>query len=315
MALFSRLKESLKGVREKWSGGISKLFTAKKFDGNFWDSLEEQLIKGDTGLDFTEEILDFLKSEAKNKNIKTPAELKNIFVEKITGELNSVAGMGKSFDLSKKPLILLMIGVNGSGKTTSAGKLAAMYKSQGRKVIMAAADTFRAAAVEQLKVWGERSGVRVIAQGQGSDPAAVAFDAWKAAESSSSDVLIVDTAGRLHDKHNLMEELKKIHRILLREAGAERLETVLVLDAVLGQNSVAQAETFNNIIPVSSIILTKYDNTAKGGVVLSIAKKLKVPVRYIGLGEGAEDLNNFDAGEFANALMDLTDLTETEKTS
>ena len=305
MAFFSKLKDSLKGVREKWSGGISKLFSAKNFDSEFWDGLEAQLIAGDTGLDFTEEILDFLKAEAKNKKIKTPGELKNIFVEKIISELNSVPNMGKSFDLSNKPLILLMIGVNGSGKTTSAGKLAAMYKAQGKKVIMAAADTFRAAAVEQLKIWGERSGVRVVAQGQGSDPAAVSFDAWKAAESSKSDVLIVDTAGRLHDKHNLMEELKKIHRILLREAGAERLETVLVLDAVLGQNSVAQAETFNNIIPVSSIILTKYDNTAKGGVVLSIAKKLRVPVRYIGLGEGAEDLNNFEPSEFANALMEV----------
>ena len=309
MAFFAKLKESLKGVRERWSGGISKLFSAKTFDAEFWDSLEDQLIAGDTGLDFAEETVEFLKDEAKRRGLKTPAELKNIFTEKITGELNAVAGMGKSFDLSKAPLVLLMIGVNGSGKTTSAGKLATMYKVQGKKVIMAAADTFRAAAVDQLKIWGERSGVRVIAQGQGSDPAAVAFDAWKAAESSKADVVIVDTAGRLHDKHNLMEELKKIHRILLREAGAERLETVLVLDAVLGQNSVAQAETFNNIIPVSSIILTKYDNTAKGGVVISIARKLRVPVRYIGLGEGAEDLNNFDPSEFADALM------ETERNS
>ncbi|MBQ6775033.1 MAG: signal recognition particle-docking protein FtsY [Synergistaceae bacterium] len=309
MAFFAKLKESLKGVRERWSGGISKLFSAKTFDAEFWDSLEDQLIAGDTGLDFAEETVEFLKDEAKRRGLKTPAELKNIFTEKITGELNAVAGMGKSFDLSKAPLVLLMIGVNGSGKTTSAGKLATMYKVQGKKVIMAAADTFRAAAVDQLKIWGERSGVRVIAQGQGSDPAAVAFDAWKAAESSRADVVIVDTAGRLHDKHNLMEELKKIHRILLREAGAERLETVLVLDAVLGQNSVAQAETFNNIIPVSSIILTKYDNTAKGGVVISIARKLRVPVRYIGLGEGAEDLNNFDPSEFADALM------ETERNS
>ena len=304
MAFFSKLKNSLKGVREKWSGGISKLFSAKNFDADFWDNLEEQLIAGDTGLDFAEETIEFLKDEAKSKKLKTPAELKNIFVEKITGELNSVNGMGKSFELNKTPLILLMIGVNGSGKTTSAGKLATMYKNQGKKVIMAASDTFRAAAVEQLKIWGERSGVRVIAQGQGSDPAAVAFDAWKAAESSKADVLIVDTAGRLHDKHNLMEELKKIHRVLSREAGPERLETVLVLDSVLGQNSVAQAETFNNIIPVSSIILTKYDNTSKGGVVISIARKLRVPVRYIGLGEGAEDLNNFDPSEFANALME-----------
>lgn len=309
MAFFAKLKESLKGVRERWSGGISKLFSAKTFDAEFWDSLEDQLIAGDTGLDFAEETVEFLKDEAKRRGLKTPAELKNIFTEKITGELNAVAGMGKSFDLSKAPLVLLMIGVNGSGKTTSAGKLATMYKAQGKKVIMAAADTFRAAAVDQLKIWGERSGVRVIAQGQGSDPAAVAFDAWKAAESSKADVVIVDTAGRLHDKHNLMEELKKIHRILLREAGSERLETVLVLDAVLGQNSVAQAETFNNIIPVSSIILTKYDNTAKGGVVISIARKLRVPVRYIGLGEGAEDLNNFDPSEFADALM------ETERNS
>ena len=304
MALFAKLKERLKGVREKWSGGISKLFSSKTFDSDFWDNLEEQLISGDTGLDFTEEIIEFLKKEVKEKNIKTPSDLKNIFTSKITSELNSVEGMGKSFALTKKPLILLMIGVNGSGKTTSAGKLATMYKNQGKKVIMAAADTFRAAAVEQLKIWGERSGVRVVAQGQGSDPAAVSFDAWKAAESSGADVLIVDTAGRLHDKHNLMEELKKIHRVLLREAGAERLETVLVLDAVLGQNSVAQAETFNSIIPVTSIIMTKYDNTAKGGVVISIAKKLKVPVRFIGLGEGAEDLNNFSPEDFANALME-----------
>ncbi len=299
--MFTKL---LRGVREKWSAGISKLFSSKKFDADFWDDLEEKLIAGDTGLDFTEEIIDFLKHEAKTRNIKTPEQLKDIFTAKIVDELSSVPGMGESFSLTNKPLVLLMAGVNGSGKTTSSGKLAAMYTHQGKRVILAAADTFRAAAVEQLKVWGERSGVRVIAQGQGSDPAAVAFDAWKAAESSGADVLIVDTAGRLHDKHNLMEELKKIHRVLLREAGEERLEVVLVLDAVLGQNSYAQAETFNKIIPVTSIILTKYDNTAKGGVIIQIAKNLRVPVRYIGLGEGADDLKNFDPSEFAGALMD-----------
>ena len=305
MALFAKLRESLKGVREKWSAGISKLFSSGKFDSDFWDNLEEQLISGDTGLDFTEEIIDFLKSEAKRKGIKTPEGLKDLFTAKIVDELNSVDGMGESFSLKHKPLVLLMAGVNGSGKTTSAGKLAAMYANQGKKVILAAADTFRAAAVEQLKIWGERSGVRVIAQGQGADPAAVSFDAWKAAETSNADVLIVDTAGRLHDKHNLMEELRKIHRVLLRGAGEDRLETVLVLDAVLGQNSVAQAETFNSIIPVTSIILTKYDNTAKGGVVISIARKLHIPVRYIGLGEGADDLNTFSPHDFANALMEV----------
>ena len=285
MALFAKLREKLKGVREKWSGGIAKLFSSSKLDPQFWDELEEQLITGDAGLDFTEEIIDFLKAEAKSKRITSPQELRDIFINRIVEELNSVPGTGQEFSLEHKPLVLLMAGVNGSGKTTSAGKLAMMYKNRKKSVILAAADTFRAAAVDQLKIWGERSGVRVIAQGQGSDPAAVAFDAWKAAESSKADVLIVDTAGRLHDKHNLMEELRKIHRILLREAGQERLETVLVLDAVLGQNSAAQAETFNSIIPVTSIILTKYDNTAKGGVVISIVKKLRVPVRYIGLGE------------------------------
>ena len=303
MALFAKLRERLKGVREKWSGGISQLFSSGKLDPQFWDDLEEQLIKGDTGLDFTEDITDFLKGEAKSKRITSPAELRDIFTRKIVDELHAVHGMGQTFNVAATPLVLLMIGVNGSGKTTSAGKLAMMFKRQRKNVVLAAADTFRAAAVEQLKIWGERSGVRVIAQGQGSDPAAVAFDAWKAAESSKADVLIVDTAGRLHDKHNLMEELRKIHRVLLREAGQDRLETVLVLDAVLGQNSVAQAETFNSIIPVTSIILTKYDNTAKGGVVISIARKLGVPVRYIGLGEGIDDLDTFSPEDFANALM------------
>ena len=305
MAIFAKLKESLKGVREKWSSGISKLFTSEKFDADFWENLEEQLISGDTGLDFAEEITDFLKNEAKSKSIKSPSELKGIFTAKIVEELNSVDGMGKPFSLEHKPLILLMAGVNGSGKTTSAGKLAHMYAKQGKRVIMAAADTFRAAAVEQLKIWAERSGVRIIAQGQGSDPAAVSFDALKAAKSSNADVLIVDTAGRLHDKHNLMEELKKIHRVLTREAGNKGLETVLVLDAVLGQNSVAQAETFNSIIPVTSIILTKYDNTSKGGVVISVSRKLHIPVRYIGLGEGADDLNTFSPVDFAEALMEV----------
>ena len=305
MAMFAKLRESLKSVREKWSSGISKLFTSGKFTPDFWDDLEEQLISGDTGLDFTEEMIDYLKDESKRRGISTPSGLKELFTAKIVDELSSVDGMGQPFSLDHKPLVLLMAGVNGSGKTTSSGKLASLYTKQGKNVILAAADTFRAAAVEQLKIWGERSGVRVIAQGQGSDSAAVAFDAWKSAESSGADVLIVDTAGRLHDKHNLMEELRKIHRILLREAGSERLETVLVLDAVLGQNSVAQAETFNSIIPVTSIILTKYDNTAKGGVVISIARKLHVPVRYIGLGEGADDLATFSPQDFADALMEV----------
>ena len=304
MSLFSRLKEGLKGVKERWSGGIARLFASSSFDAAFWDELEERLIAGDVGLELSEEFTASLKEEVKKQGITSPEALRDIFVEKVTSELNAVSGMGQPFPLTPTPQVLLMIGVNGSGKTTSAGKLALQYKQRGKSVILAAADTFRAAAVEQLKIWGDRTGVRVVAQGQGSDPAAVAFDAWQAARSAGADLLIVDTAGRLHDKHNLMEELRKIHRVLLREAGEDRLQTVLVLDAVLGQNSVAQAETFNAILPVSSVILTKYDNTAKGGVVLSIARRLRVPVRYIGLGEAPEDLSPFDTAEFARALME-----------
>ena len=306
MAFFARLKEGLKGVKERWSSGIASLFSGSSFDDAFWDELEERLIAGDVGLDLSEELVSSLKGQVKARGISSPEELRDVFVEMITAELRAVLGMGEPFSASPTPQVLLMIGVNGSGKTTSAGKLATQFKGQGKSVVMAAADTFRAAAVEQLQIWGERTGVRVVAQGQGSDPAAVAFDAWQAACSSGADMLIVDTAGRLHDKHNLMEELRKIHRVLLREAGPERLQTVLVLDAVLGQNSVAQAETFNSILPLSSIILTKYDNTAKGGVVLSVARRLgsKVPVRYIGLGEGPDDLSPFDPAEFARALME-----------
>ena len=304
MAFFARLKEGLKGVREKWSGGIARLFSGDVFDEAFWEELEDRLIAGDVGLELAEELVASLKKEAKARNVDSPGELQSVFIEMVATELKNIPGMGRPFELEPSPAVLLMIGVNGSGKTTSAGKLAAQFQGQGRSVVMAAADTFRAAAVEQLQILGSRAGARVVAQAQGSDPAAVAFDAWQAARSSNAGVLIVDTAGRLHDKHNLMEELRKIHRVLEREAGPGRLQTVLVLDAVLGQNSVAQAETFNSILPVSSVILTKYDNTAKGGVVLSIARRLGIPVRYIGLGEAPEDLSPFDPSEFAAALME-----------
>ena len=306
MAFFARLKDSLKGVKERWSGGIASLFAGGTFDEGFWDELEERLIAGDVGADLSEELTATLKREARQRGISSPEALKEVFVSLISEELLAVPGMGRPFDPEEgeRPLVLLMIGINGSGKTTSAGKLAAQFLKRGKRVVMAAADTFRAAAIEQLQVWGERAGVRVVAQSPGSDPAAVAFDAWQAARTSGADVLIVDTAGRLHAKHNLMEELRKIHRVLEREAGGERLRTVLVLDSVLGQNSVAQAETFNAMLPLSAVVLTKYDNTAKGGVVLSVARKLKVPVRYIGLGEGTDDLSPFDPREFAAALME-----------
>lgn len=304
MAFFARLKESLRGVKEKWSGGIASLFTGASVDDSFWNELEEMLIMGDVGVELSEKIIADLKREVKGRGLKTRSELREVFVSMVSGRLAAVEGMGQPFSVDNPPLVLLMIGVNGSGKTTSAGKLATQFLRQGKKVVMAAADTFRAAATEQLQIWGERAGVRVVAQKQGSDPAAVAYDAWQAARASNADVLIVDTAGRLHAKHNLMEELRKIYRILEREAGAERIQTVLVLDAVMGQNGIAQATTFNRILPLSAIVLSKYDNTAKGGVVLSIACDLKIPIRYIGLGEGIEDLSPFDPNEFASALME-----------
>ncbi|MDR1732135.1 MAG: signal recognition particle-docking protein FtsY [Synergistaceae bacterium] len=303
MAFFSKLRNSLKEVRARWSAGIASLFTSAPVDDAFWDELEERLISGDVGVDLSEKIVADLKQEVKKRNVTSSDELREIFVSMIAERLSSIEGMGRPFTVDDPPLVLLMIGVNGSGKTTSAGKLATQFLSQGKKVVMAAADTFRAAATEQLQVWGERAGVRVVAQKQGSDPAAVAFDAWQALRASGGDVLIVDTAGRLHAKHNLMEELKKIYRVLEREAGAEHIQSILVLDAVMGQNGLAQAETFNRVLPLSSVILSKYDNTAKGGIVLSIASGLKIPIRYIGLGEGIEDLSPFDPAEFAAALM------------
>jgi fused signal recognition particle receptor len=308
MAFFAALKEGLKNVKERWSGHLASLFTDEPFDESFWDELEERFIMGDIGAGLSGELVEEMKRKAKEKNIAAKDGLKSVFVSMITDRLSAVEGMGKPFDadseVDEPPLVLLMIGVNGSGKTTSAGKLAAQFTAQGKKVVLAAADTFRAAAAEQLHVWGERAGARVISQKQGSDPAAVAFDAWQAALASSADVLIVDTAGRLHSKNNLMEELRKIYRVLERDAGARRIRAVLVLDAVIGQNSIAQAATFNSALPLSAVILSKYDNTAKGGVVLSIACDLKIPIRYIGLGEGVDDLSPFDPGEFASALME-----------
>jgi fused signal recognition particle receptor len=219
MAFFSRLKQGLKGVKERWSGNIASLFTMEPFDETFWNELEELLISGDVGADLSERVVEDVKREAKKEGISNKFDLQQIFIASIAARLSAVEGMGQPFTLEPaagSPLVLLMAGVNGSGKTTSAGKLAAQFSRQGRQVVLAAADTFRAAAVEQLQVWGERAGARVVAQKQGSDPAAVAFDAWRAARASSADVLIVDTAGRLHAKHNLMEELKKIYRVLER---------------------------------------------------------------------------------------------------
>ncbi len=304
MAFFDKLRQGLQGVRKRWSEGLSGLFAGDQLNEAFWEDLEGVLIGGDVGLDLTIRFIDTLRMEAERNYITTPAALFEIFETMLVRELKEVPEMGEPLPLEKRRMtVLLLIGVNGSGKTTTAGKLASRWTKEGKKIFFAAADTFRAAAIEQLKVWGDRSGVRVIAQQQGSDAAAVAFDALQAARAAGADVLIVDTAGRLHSKHNLMEELAKIHRVLKKELLEDRLEVLLVLDAVMGQNGLAQAEKFNEVIPLTGIVLTKYDNTAKGGILLAIADRMKIPVRYVGLGEGEEDLRPFDPQEFVRALL------------
>jgi fused signal recognition particle receptor len=304
--LLDKLKNGLTKVKEKWSNGIISLFSSEtEINDEFWSSLEEALISGDVGLDVSEKLVEQLKALSKESKINNKPELNKMFIKILTDKLLSVEGMGEPFTFANRasPLVLLLVGVNGSGKTTSAAKLAKQFLDQGKSVIFAAADTFRAAAIEQLKTWGERTGVRVIAHQQGSDPAAVVYDAIKAARSSGVDVLIIDTAGRLHSKHNLMEELNKTYRVIEREVGASSIEVILVLDSVMGQNGLAQAEMFGKSTPVSAIILSKYDNTAKGGIVIAISEKLRIPVRYIGIGEKVEDLMPFPPQEFIKALI------------
>ncbi len=305
MSFFERLRLGLQGVRKKWSEGLSGLFSGGAIDPEFWDRLEEVLISGDVGAALSQSLVEQLKQVARERRVATTEGLYGLFASILAQRLSEVPLMGRPVEPEKGVLtIVLLVGVNGSGKTTTAGKLACKWAKEGLEVIMAASDTFRAAAAEQLKIWGERSGVRVVAQQQGSDAAAVAFDALAAARSSGADVLIVDTAGRLHSKHNLMEELKKIARILDRERGESKLETLLVLDSVMGQNGLAQAKTFNSALSLSGVVLTKYDNTAKGGIILAIADEMKTPIRYVGLGEGEDDLRPFDVEEFVRALLE-----------
>lgn len=305
MSFFNRLKEKLSGVRRKWSAGIMALFGGKIDDG-FWEDFEDLLIAGDVGIETSEKLISEMHDYYLDHRCEGE-ELLNHFKEVLTAKLSAVPGMGCPLNVDSDGLnVILMVGVNGSGKTTTTGKLARLYKDEGKNVIVAAADTFRAAAIEQLQVWGERVGIRVISQRQGSDAAAVVYDAVSAARAADADVLIVDTAGRLQSKHNLMEELGKIYKVLIREVGGGHIESIIVLDAVIGQNAFKQAEDFNEIAPLTGVILAKYDNTAKGGIVLPIAEKLKLPIRYIGLGESVEDLKLFDTENFVKALFSET---------
>ena len=298
---FSRLFEGLGKTRKSIMSGVDAVlggFTS--IDEDLFEELEEILIMADIGVPTTTEIVERLRKRVKRDGVTDPAEIKGLLIEEITAILED--GAEADFDF-KSPSVVLVIGVNGVGKTTTIGKLAKNLRSRNKKVLLAAADTFRAAAIDQLEVWGERSGIEVIKHAENTDPAAVVFDAVNAAKTRKTDVLICDTAGRLHNKKNLMEELKKIAKVIDREYPGANKEVLLVLDATTGQNALQQAKLFREAADITGIILTKLDGTAKGGIVIAIKNELNIPVRYIGVGEGIEDLQVFDPSGFAKALF------------
>lgn len=304
MGFFDRLKKGLAKTRETLTNKIEKLIIGyADIDDDLLDDLEETLIMSDVGVKTTEKLMADVRKGIKKKEINTPEDLKPFLAEKIYEILST--GSDETRIAAAGPTVLLVIGVNGVGKTTTIGKLAAYYKEQGKSVMLAAADTFRAAAIDQLQIWGDRTGVPVIRHEEGSDPAAVAFDAVKAARARNIDVLIIDTAGRLHTKSNLMEELKKINRVVQREIAEAPHETLLVLDATTGQNAISQADLFQKTAAITGIVLTKLDGTAKGGVIIGLKAELSMPVKWVGVGEGVDDLRPFNAQEFSRALFDL----------
>ena len=300
MGFFDKLKQGLFKTKSAIVEKVDNLLKSfVKIDEDLFDELEELLISADIGVNTTEEILDELRDTVKEKRIKEPSEVKG----ELFAILRSMIGEHEPLNLSTKPSVILVIGVNGVGKTTSIGKMSAELKSQGKKVVVAAADTFRAAAAEQLSVWCERAGVDIIKQAAGADPASVVFDAINAVKSRGADVLIVDTAGRLHNKKNLMDELAKIDRVISRELPDAAKETLLVLDATTGQNAVYQAKEFKEASKITGLVLTKLDGTAKGGFVFSLASELSLPVVFAGVGEKMEDLEAFDSRTFVEAII------------
>ena len=302
MGFFDRLKKGLNKTRENLTNKIEKIIIGyADIDDDLLDELEETLIMADVGVQTTDKLMTAVRKGIKQKEINTPEDLKPFLQKQIVEILT--AGEDTTRIAEQGPTVLLVIGVNGAGKTTTIGKLAAYYKGQGKSVLLAAADTFRAAAIDQLEVWGQRTGVPVIKHEEGSDPAAVAFDAVKAAVARKVDMLIIDTAGRLQTKSNLMQELEKINRVIGREIPGAPHETLLVLDATTGQNAISQAELFTKAAPITGVVLTKLDGTAKGGVVIGIKSQLSMPVKWIGVGEGVEDLRPFNAEDFAKALF------------
>lgn len=304
MAFFSKLKESLSKTKDSINNkfeDVIKIF--KKVDEELFEELEEALITADLGVNTSMEIIERLRSAASEKRITESSELKAELAQILENILTE--GTDNKINLYGAPAVIMVIGVNGVGKTTSIGKLANFYKSQGKNVVVAAADTFRAAAIEQLEVWAERADVRIIKQQEGSDPAAVVYDAVNACKGKGVDVLLCDTAGRLHNKKNLMEELKKIYKILDRELPESSKEVLLVLDATTGQNAVNQAKEFKAVADITGIILTKLDGTAKGGITFAIKNEYDIPVKLVGVGEGSEDIEVFDAKEFVKGILDI----------
>ncbi|MGX8797940.1 signal recognition particle-docking protein FtsY [Fusibacter sp. JL298sf-3] len=300
----SKLKEGLDKTRKGITDKIDDLFSNYgEIDDDLFDELEEILIMADVGMTTTMDLIERLRAALKERKIKDSSQVKDVLKDVIEEML--LENNAEPFAVNKTPTIIMVIGVNGVGKTTSIGKIAHRLKNEGKSVLIAAGDTFRAAAIDQLKIWGDRSGVPVIHQSEGSDPAAVIYDAVQSAKAKNVDVLICDTAGRLHNKVNLMNELAKVFRVIEREYGEAHKEVLLVLDATTGQNAIQQAKVFNEAAEISGIVLTKLDGTAKGGVVMAINSELQIPVKLIGVGEGMEDLQPFDAREFVSALFNL----------
>ncbi len=300
---FARLKEGLTKTRNNIVRGIDSVFSGfSAIDDDFYEELEEILIMGDIGVNATTEIISRLKAQIKERHIKEPHECKQLLIEGIKEQMRVD---DTAYEFEKRQSVIMVIGVNGVGKTTSVGKLAGKFKEDGRKVLIAAADTFRAAAGDQLAEWARRAEVPMVGGNEGADPASVVFDAVNAAKARGVDVLLIDTAGRLHNKKNLMEELRKMNRIVDREFPDAHRENLIVLDGTTGQNAMVQAREFGEVADLTGIILTKMDGTAKGGIAVAIQSELRVPVKYIGVGETIDDLQKFDSDEFVNALFDV----------
>ena len=297
---FKRLKEGLSKTRNSIVDSFSSVFGASHIDDDFYEELEETFIMADMGYETTEKVIENLKERVKEARIKEPAACKELIINIIRDQMMVDES---AYDFEKKKSVILVIGVNGVGKTTTIGKLAAQYKKSGKKVLIAAADTFRAAAIDQLKTWEDRAGVEMISHNEGADPAAVVYDAVSAAKARNTDILLIDTAGRLHNKKNLMDELAKMRRIISRDYPDANVESLIVLDGTTGQNALEQARQFSNVTEIDGIVITKLDGTAKGGIAIAIQAELNVPVKFIGIGEKIDDLQRFDPSAYVEALF------------